>query len=1098
MVVGGVSAELTSTGALRRFDAAGLSLLQYPASELEPGVGGLWVRRLYPDGSAEAQPLVGPASGSRVAVDASGATIVGASQGLDWQLRLTPASGDTAWFWHLDVRNTGTEPVTLDAVLAADVALAPYEAVRVNEYYVAQYLDLSVVETPQGVALAVRQNMPGERQPWLLLGSTAAAVGWATDARQLLGRRAGLPALTVLDRRDLPCARLQHEHTLATLSSAPAEVAPGESLSTGFYGLLRLDHPAATGPADAELAAVALALPEASRPGRIPLAGSVDASNLFSSAPALGITELALATLAGVAGQGSRLFEEGPDGWWSYLTDAGEAITSHRKEPHVLRPHGHILRTGAALTPTTSALTSTVYLAGMFASQVSQGHVARTNLLSGRRTYLGLQRAHGLRAFADFGEGWRLLDVPAAWGLLPARARWWYAHGDALLQVTAEPGPGDALTVRFETLRGTAPRLLVAAELATHGDDGAAPGRPRVTLQAQQAVVEAAGGHATIAWTGAARPSDDSVLFSDGASRGLPWLTLDAPGDLTLTITADLVPADQSVHAPDAPALVVPRLRTRGPLAAAIDSLDATLAWFAQNALIHYLSPRGLEQYTGGGWGTRDVSQGPIGLLVALDEPDALRDVVLRIMAGQNERGDWPQAFDFLPPAQYWERLSAHGDVVGWPLLALGDYLLATQDASVLAESVPFVGSDGGTAAAAAVLDHVGRALTVIEERTVPGSVLPAYGHGDWNDSLQPADPRLAERMASTWTAVLFVQALNTLAAGLEAGTGDEALALAGRCRTHAAGVASAVRAQLLADGLLAGFAVFDDDSGTPSRLLVHPRDTVTGLTYGVLAWIHAISAELLTPDEAARHLETLREHLLGPDGARLFDRPTDYQGGPLRVFKRAEAATFWGREIGLMYTHAHLRYAEALARVGDGPGLLEALLLVCPFGLADRVPAAAPRQSTCYYSSSDGAFADRAEAALHYRDLMAGRVRLEGGWRVYSSGPGLFLRLVVQNLLGLTRRGGRLCVDPVLDPRLDGLTAEVTIGGGRRTFVFRTAEDAGVTVRVDGRRVAARPLGNPYRTPGVSVALDDLDGGVVEVTVGRPRLTARLAEGRR
>ncbi|MFZ1411399.1 MAG: hypothetical protein WAS07_08075, partial [Micropruina sp.] len=58
--VGRLSAELTSTGALRRFDLDGLSLLQYPASELEPGVGGLWVRRLRPDGTADLQPLTGP------------------------------------------------------------------------------------------------------------------------------------------------------------------------------------------------------------------------------------------------------------------------------------------------------------------------------------------------------------------------------------------------------------------------------------------------------------------------------------------------------------------------------------------------------------------------------------------------------------------------------------------------------------------------------------------------------------------------------------------------------------------------------------------------------------------------------------------------------------------------------------------------------------------------------------------------------------------------------------------------------------------------------------------------------------------------------
>ncbi|MFZ1410324.1 MAG: hypothetical protein WAS07_02570, partial [Micropruina sp.] len=219
----------------------------------------------------------------------------------------------------------------------------------------------------------------------------------------------------------------------------------------------------------------------------------------------------------------------------------------------------------------------------------------------------------------------------------------------------------------------------------------------------------------------------------------------------------------------------------------------------------------------------------------------------------------------------------------------------------------------------------------------------------------------------------------------------------------------------------------------------------------------------------------------------RLFDRPTEYRGGPLHLFKRAEAATFWGREIGLMYTHAHLRYAEALARSGDAEGLLDALLLVCPFGLTERVPAARPRQSTCYHSSSDGAFADRYDAARRYPDLLAGRVPLEGGWRVYSSGPGLFLRIVVQCLLGLRRRGDRLEVDPVLDPRLDGLTAVVPLGGRLVEFRFRVNWDAGgVRVSVaDGPELASAPLTNPYRTPGVSVLLADVGAGPVDVVLG-------------
>ena len=240
---------------------------------------------------------------------------------------------------------------------------------------------------------------------------------------------------------------------------------------------------------------------------------------------------------------------------------------------------------------------------------------------------------------------------------------------------------------------------------------------------------------------------------------------------------------------------------------------------------------------------------------------------------------------------------------------------------------------------------------------------------------------------------------------------------------------------------------------------------------------MHAVAGDVLDPAASARHLALIEEHLLGPDGARLFDRPVAYRGGPMTVFQRAEASTFWGREIGLMYVHAHLRYAEALARVGDGAGLLRALALASPWGLEQRVPQSRPRQRSCYYSSSDGAFTDRDDASERYADLMAGDVPLEGGWRIYSSGPGLALRLVVERLLGVRRRGDLVEVDPVLPTGCDGLRAAVRVAGRVVSLRYVVgSEGVGVRrLRVGDRALDLTPLTNPHRRPGVSVRVDDL-----------------------
>ena len=487
---------------------------------------------------------------------------------------------------------------------------------------------------------------------------------------------------------------------------------------------------------------------------------------------------------------------------------------------------------------------------------------------------------------------------------------------------------------------------------------------------------------------------------------------------------------------------------------------------------MHYLSPRGLEQFTGGAWGTRDVSQGPVGLLLTLGAHDELRDLVLLIMSAQNARGDWPQAFEFLPRHARPGQGDSHGDVVYWPIAALADYLATSGDSSILAERVPFAGDDGPTGPHS-VLDHVGRALDHIAATLIGGTALPAYGHGDWNDSLQPVDAGLARRLVSTWTAVLQTHALRSLADALP--DGAEIAPIADRARRLAEDGLEDLRRLLLIDGVLAGYGAFEVSGafdGSVVRPLIHPSDHETGLSLSLLPMIHAIAGDQLTPAEAHDHLALIEKQLTGPDGARLFDRPAPYRGGPMELFQRAEASTFFGREIGLMYMHAQLRYAEALARVGDGPGLLRALGLAHPIGITDRVPGARPRQSTCYFSSSDAAFPDRAAAAGGYDRIGDGDVGFEGGWRIYSSGPGLFVQLVVQRLLGVRQRGADVEFDPVLDPDLDGLTVGLPLLGRRALLTFRVGERGhGVSeVRAAGHVLRTTELSNPYRSPGALV----------------------------
>ena len=154
------------------------------------------------------------------------------------------------------------------------------------------------------------------------------------------------------------------------------------------------------------------------------------------------------------------------------------------------------------------------------------------------------------------------------------------------------------------------------------------------------------------------------------------------------------------------------------------------------------------------------------------------------------------------------------------------------------------------------------------------------------------------------------------------------------------------------------------------------------------------------------------------------------YRGGPSRFFKRAESAANFGREIGLQYVHAHIRYVEAMAKLGRAEQAFRGLMTICPIGIENDVPSAHRRQSNAYFSSSDAAFRDRHEASREFERLRTGEIGVKGGWRIYSSGPGIYINQLISNVVGLRRHFDDVVVDPVLPAEADGLTLDLPWDG--------------------------------------------------------------------
>ena len=1090
----GLRVELEEHGALRRFACGDISLTLFVGNTLEGGLANIYLRARQ---QRAWTPLLGPLSPTRFHIEADRSQLLGAGawRGINYSIALVLAREASAWFWHVRLENTHGAAQELDLTYVQDLALAPYGAVRLNEYYVSQYLDHTPLQDAlRGCVIASRQNQAVDgRYPWCLIGSLRAGVSFATDALQFLalaGRRGAEPAGLAAE---LPGRRLQHEHSLVAIRDAPLRVEPRARIEAGFFGAYAADHPAASSQADLERLNAVLALREAA-PVAVALPDSARAAtrSLFGSAALLKAGDLERGTLEQLFGSSWRHEERGSSGeLLSFFCDSVRHVVLRAKELQVLRPHGHLLRTGRESTPDETALTSTAWMSGVFHSMLTQGHVSINRFLSTTHGYLGLFRSHGQRVFMQTADGWQLLDVPSAFEIKPEACRWVYRHEAGQLQLRAEAHDDPhELSLEIEISSGEPARFLITHHVAFDGDDGSASGPARwwrdgagITF-APPAGSELARrfpkGTFHITPQGDTQfqiVGGDELLFSDGRTRQQPYVCIvtAAAKRVGLRIRGHLI--EQAVPQPQQLAPGEPLIPTLGmrhtPSGAAgvqIARLADMAPWYAHNAWVHYLAPRGLEQYSGGGWGTRDVCQGPIEMLLALGHTAPIRDILLRVMAQQNGDGDWPQWFMFFERERDIRPGDSHGDIVFWPLLVLAQYLVASGDAALLEERVPyFVPRSAPASEPESIWQHVERALAVIGKRTIPGTALPAYGHGDWNDSLQPADPHLREHMCSAWTATLHVQTLATLGQALETiGRPREAQ----RLLSGAQQVRADFQRLLLPDGVLTGYAVFEPGGGV--SYLLHPRDAATGVRYSALAMIHAILEDLFTPAQARAHLQLIEQQLSAPDGVRLFDRPMAYYGGPQKLFQRAETATFFGREIGLMYTHAHLRYAQALAHLGEAQRFFHALCQANPLGIAALVPQATLRQANCYYSSSDAAFADRYQASAEYERVRSGTIALDGGWRVYSSGAGIALGLICRRLLGLSCEAQALRVDPVMPAALDGLHLTTRLLGYPLELQYRVgAAGCGVnSMQLNDRDLSYTRQANPHRRGAALVSL--------------------------
>ncbi|HXU90548.1 MAG TPA: hypothetical protein VFQ62_16970 [Methylomirabilota bacterium] len=1008
------------------------------------------------------------------------------------------------WMWRVHLRNVSRSALRVDVLHAQDLGLADEAAVRNNEAYVSQYLDLLPVDdSTLGWTILARQNeaTAGGRHPWLAVGCATGAAAFCTDGWQFFGadhRISGEPL--ALRTPSLPSRRLQYECAVAGLQSRSVELAPDAAAEIVFCASYLADHPAASDAADAERLHALVAAPWDVVPGQTRESPG-GATSLFTHAPWLhGAPPTAAEWDAWFPG--SRRHEERAANGelLAFFHGADTHVVARGKEASVLRPHGHVLRTGEPRSIDAGHLGVTCYAAGIFVAQAYGGNPNLARLLSVVRSHLNVARASGMRVFVSERGQWRQLGVPSAFAMTPGDARWVYRLDDGVVEARVWcSAQRAAACLDLRVTAGPAREFLVTHHLALGGNELDTGGELVIH---DAAWIECALAPDSVAATrlpglcfaiGAADPATiaalggDELLYADRRARGGPYAvvqtkatsrcgvvlvgSLDGPTQLPGAVAA--ARREYAEAGPIARALDPP-VRLAGTTVPGVDRVDEILPWFTHNAGIHFSAPHGLEQYGGAAWGVRDVCQGSVEWLLAAGEVASVRRLLATVFGQQYPHGAWPQWF-MHRPFHAIQQPHSHGDVCFWPVKALADYVEATNDLAFVGEQIGYTDPARfePTAERETLWAHCDRVVAHCESRFAPGTSLVNYGEGDWDDTLQPADPAMRTRMVSAWTVALAYQTFRQLAEICRRAGED---ARAARLEALLERVRADFHRHLMPGGVVAGFVVREDDGSF--RPLLHPTDRVTGIRYRLLPMTRAVLAQLFTPEEARHHLDIVARELRFPDGVRLMSEPSAYHGGRQHLFRRADTAANVGREIGLMYVHAHLRYAEAMAKTGDADALWWALQVVNPVGLTATVPQAAPRQSNVYFSSSDAEFADRLEAAARWNELRTGGVAVRGGWRLYSSGPGLYLHAIRAALLGVRESFGDVVFDPVLPSGLDGLVARTRLHGRPVEVRYRVrgAGHAPSRITVNGAPIPLETReDNPYRRGGWRVPVAKL-----------------------
>lgn len=1088
----GLTFDFLENGSVRCIDADPIRISLKPATLFSKSGTNIYLRKRNHPGEFKA--LTGPESNSIFKIRDDVFIASGNWAGLEYTCELKLSSKSMSWQWSITVRNIDEDFVQLDLVWVQDVGLKPITNDLINEYYVSQYIERIILNHNQyGSVVCCRQNTrESTGNPWLMLACKNKAASASTDGIQFLGktfRETGIPEGLLAKKLG---GEYAGESSIVALQENPFVLSKGDVHQSVFVAAYLPDHPSATSKDDLKnIKPLLLEFQDE-------LSNKSDeffthAPDYFHRSTFLPVDDLTAQEIDQYFGTEKRHSEIENHQLLSFFYGENNHVMLRAKEVLADRPHGHIMQAQAGYKADENIVSTTCFAGGIFNSHLTQGNTNFNILLSVCTSQFNDSPETGQRIFVNIEGSIFLLGIPSAFEMGLNHCRWIYKSGKHVFQVrtwTSKTSP--RVNMDFRVLSGDNVKLLISNHFDRNNGWTVEPGintgeyvaRPKPGSMISSKFPQAQF-RMVVNSKGKYNAFGDEALHWDFKSHGDPFLIFEVKRTdrFSMSFVGEVcaaVPPEKITNTDKQFALDCLNAQeelnhmnlglTLNGTHADLNSIQEIIPWYCMNAITHFLTPHGLEQFGGAAWGTRDVSQGPFDLLLTLQKYDEAKQVLRTLFSNQNPAGDWPQWWMF---DSYFNVRAAdcHGDVYYWCIIALGSYIKVTGDIKFLDEILPYYHEKGVALAEKTPLsEHIDRLIRMITDSYIPGTAFVPFGGGDWNDSLQPVSKELAGRMISSWTVEMNYQAFAEYQQVFDkTGNPDKAKALKETC----ARIKSDFNEHLVRDGVVAGYGLVEKDGSI--SVLLHPSDTITGIKYSILPMDRGIISGIFTREQAQYHQEIIDKYLKGPDGARLMDRPLKYKGGIQSIFQRAESATHFGREIGIMYVHEHIRYAESQAILGNADAFVKALRQANPVGYRQVVPCGDIRQSNCYYSSSDVAFKSRYEADERYDEIKTGTITLRGGWRVYSSGPGIYITLVISRLLGLRTDVDSIILDPVIPREMDGISAFINFLGYPVTFSYAVKKGtfSPGAISINGKDVNFAYEENKYRQGGAIISKD-------------------------